>query len=274
MKKHLLLLMLMAKALLSSSQILSFSIVSTPSNFAISCSNPTVNLKVISLPGGAVLNFTCVGGSSGISTGTNVPITSPGSYTLIFNPGTATISMPLSILANTVAPVISSSPSMQAGGTAASVFTISSLFPTTNITQYVYSPNGGIYTVNTATATYIAGSTGTYTHCVTDNTNGCTSCNQFTLNTGVGLKSQSILNTVVLYPNPAQNLLYVNTTPTLAGMSCRYELINVAGQCVWTGESSEARMTINLEPFKNGMYLLRVSKDGEGVKVLRVVIQK
>src|SRR5690606_30339247 len=55
-------------------------------------------------------------------------------------------------------------------------YTFSVISPTSNFLQHVYQPLGGVHTTSNDTMVYIAGVPGTYTHCIEDMVNGCTSC--------------------------------------------------------------------------------------------------
>lgn len=58
-----------------------------------------------------------------------------------------------------------------------------------------------------------------------------------------------------VYPNPAHNILNVNTgweTGTI-------ELLNSLGQCVYRMESTQSRNVIDVSDFKTGLYFLRIS---------------
>lgn len=275
MKKITFLFILILNFFSGKTQINTFSIVGqAPNYFAITCANPTANISVISLPGGAPLNFTCVG-SSIISTGTNAPITSPGTYTLITNNGTVNVSLPLSILANTTAPVIGTSPTLQTTTSSSMVFTITSVSPTININQYVYSATGGSYLVNSPYATYLASTPGTYTHCVEDITNGCITCNIFNLVLNpIGLPQTNMASGFSLYPNPAQNNIQLNVPYKVAAEIYRYELLNALGQRIWQEQSAQEKLEINTEGLKNGIYFLRINPANHPPETLRFIIQK
>ncbi|MBA3680178.1 MAG: gliding motility-associated C-terminal domain-containing protein [Bacteroidetes bacterium] len=53
--------------------------------------------------------------------------------------------------------------------------------PTTNITHSWISPSGGTLTAGSPTAIFLPGQTGTFTHCIVNNLNGCSSCTTFSV---------------------------------------------------------------------------------------------
>ena len=64
-----------------------------------------------------------------------------------------------------------------------------------------------------------------------------------------GLNLQSSKTNVVLYPNPAQNILYTNATSS-------FKIYDVLGNLCLQGNKSDV---INLESLKSGVYFVELS---------------
>lgn len=62
------------------------------------------------------------------------------------------------------------------------------------------------------------------------------------------------LSSVSVFPNPAQNELYVQAPATSAALSV--EIVNTLGQSVWSGELKNSKL--NISSLSAGMYLLRI----------------
>jgi len=73
--------------------------------------------------------------------------------------------------------------------------------------------------------------------------------------------SESILNTLKIYPNPTDNILYVEYTGFDGSI---IEVINIAGQILWTQTIVSSLIQIDVRTFTSGIYLLKVkTTDGE-----------
>ncbi len=73
------------------------------------------------------------------------------------------------------------------------------------------------------------------------------------------------------YPNPANNLLTVNTT----GLGGNYEirLTDVLGKVVYHETASGVKKNLDVSEFKNGVYLVTVLEKGVVIQTRRVVIK-
>jgi gliding motility-associated-like protein len=95
---------------------------------------------------------------------------------------------------NTVTPVSSISPSLQ--NITCSVTTVitvtANATPTVNITQNIISPQSVTFTSNAHNIIYVPGGSGTYTHVVTNNINGCSTVGYFTVTSNQGYPTFSL----------------------------------------------------------------------------------
>lgn len=79
--------------------------------------------------------------------------------------------------------------------------------------------------------------------------------------------SDILESSLSVYPNPAQNVLYVE-----GQFSGNFNLINIAGKEVLSGDLTEGRNTLNINELPAGLYLLKVVS-GEAVATKRIVIK-
>lgn len=275
--KTFILLLLFATTTIQSQIIPTYSIYTQSGSFVITCLTPTV---VVFVTNNAVpQTFTCTG-PSGISSGTNAPITSPGIHTLAIASGTLTVMTPISVSMNTTLPISSLSSTFQVVNATQTPQTVSitAVSPTVNITHFVYSPQGGTFVANAPFLAYFPASPGTYTHCIVDNTNGCSSCQQFTISlkeTSTGLlMSKNFVNTLSLFPNPASNKLYVRGwLPHSESGTVRVCIINSLGEKIQEEliDTRSLLTGINTNQLSAGVYFLQLisaeNEDNEPEKI-------
>lgn len=119
-----------------------------------------------------------------------------GSWTIqAVNPGSGcTSSLVVVIGQNTLTPNAIISPTFQ--NITCSLTSIAPIFatsnPTVNVTHQFYSPLGGNYSTNTYSASYTPGGPGTYSHCIVNDANGCSSCKTFTVFSNQGFPTFSV----------------------------------------------------------------------------------
>ena len=123
----------------------------------------------------------------------------------------------------------------------------------------------------TPTHTYTA--LGTYTVCATAYT-VCDS-NTFCDTVVIGTLSASALNVsnVQVFPNPANDKLYIDNIPAPSERSgeVSYRLLNVTGECIQQGNLKQGNNTLSMEAFAPGIYILEMTgTDGER-SMVRVV---
>lgn len=78
--------------------------------------------------------------------------------------------------------------------------------------------------------------------------------------------------TVSVFPNPANNVLTVNTSG-LEGSGASVRIVDVLGKQVYSEEFSGSSKKIDVSDFKNGVYLLTVSEKGSAVQTRRIVVR-
>jgi hypothetical protein len=77
-------------------------------------------------------------------------------------------------------------------------------------------------------------------------------------------------NTLMLYPNPTNDVLYINTT----GKMVKLELYDVVGQLVKRVQVDRASETvINTQPYKSGLYVIHARMEG-GKTVIKKFIKR
>ncbi|MEI8135724.1 MAG: gliding motility-associated C-terminal domain-containing protein [Bacteroidota bacterium] len=160
-----------------------FNLVPGGTSFTVSCTQPTV---VINL-NPAIYNYTWTNGISAPQTGPTGNFTSLtlGTWSVTgVNPASGCSSIQIfSVTQSFGTPSATLSPLAQnitcAPSSASVVTAIAS--PTLNITHMWMSPLGGTLTAGTPTAIFLPGSPGTYTHCIVNNLNGCSSCSTFSV---------------------------------------------------------------------------------------------
>ena len=160
-----------------------FNLVPGGTSFTVTCTQPTVVINLtpstynytwtngVSAPqNGSTGNFTSLNLGTWSVTGVNPA--SGCSSTQIF-----TVTQSFGTPSSTVFPLAQN---ITCAPSSASVVTANSS-PTLNITHTWISPLGGTLTAGTPTAIFLPGSPGTYTHCIINNLNGCSSCSTFSV---------------------------------------------------------------------------------------------
>lgn len=162
-----------------------FSVTSINSTSVISCANPTLNFIATTHYTNGVLSCTWTNGNT-ILTGTDVVISTPGSYTILGKANGAPLqNQALIISSNTVQPQLAISPISQSiNCSLASItdITVSSTTFSTGAIHRFISPYGGMYCANSPTHAYSPFGPGTYTYNLIDSSNGCSSVHLFTVN--------------------------------------------------------------------------------------------
>jgi hypothetical protein len=174
-------------------QNLNFTVTNHTGSWTITCATPSIQLSASS-------DFTSAvsyawGGPIFPTTGSMVVLTVPGIYTVsAFGTNSATASQTFAIGVNTTAPSSALSPTFQTinCSVAAQGVTLNATSPTTGVTHQVSSPLGGTAVANGSAFIYVPVSPGTYTYCLTDNSNGCTTCKNFTVTSNYGFPTFSL----------------------------------------------------------------------------------
>lgn len=90
--------------------------------------------------------------------------------------------------------------------------------------------------------------------------------------TYVGVKNAATGVKLNVYPNPAQDVLYVEVNEAFTQPST-IKLVNTLGQIVYSTTSQEQLTQINTSKLSNGVYTLLIS-NGAGTKTKKVIINK
>lgn len=114
---------------------------------------------------------------------------------------------------------------------------------------------------NTQDVNSLAG--GSYTVTVTD-ANGCSKDTSISLGTRVGIEDISRLSSLKIYPQPANEVLFIESEEEIQSL----RLIDVLGKSIYSGKAQR----INTAEYDNGIYLLEVAYSGGVSEVQRLVI--
>jgi N-acetylneuraminic acid mutarotase len=119
--------------------------------------------------------------------------------------------------------------------------------------------------INGATAqTYTMTKSGAYKVRTADNS-GCYAFSDEVVNVYVGLDDGSIGEHISVFPNPVANEMILEISADLADRGCRYSLANELGQTVVGNQPAQRTNRINLSGHSPGLYVLRLSLNGETV---------
>lgn len=173
-----------------------FSVVPSGTTFSITCYNPTVSLATSD----ATYSYTWTANSTGQVVAPNIDLTSANVGSVVLagtNPVSGCVSSKtLTIGMNTTAPQSLLSPTFQNITCNLASITTVSLYATTttvNISHIITAPQGGSFVANTSTVSYLPqGGTGTYSYCLIDNVNGCSTCKTFSVQSSQGYPTFSL----------------------------------------------------------------------------------
>ena len=160
-----------------------FNLVPGGSSYTVTCAQPTV---IINANPASSNTYTWTNGVSSPQTGSTGNFTSLnlGTWSVTgTNASGCTLTQTFVVSQDLSVPSATVSPNTQnITCNLASVTTVTAVAnPTVNITHYWMSPSGGTLTAGSPTAIFLPGSTGTFTHCIVNNLNGCSSCSTFTV---------------------------------------------------------------------------------------------
>jgi gliding motility-associated-like protein len=171
-----------------------FNLVPNATSYTVTCSQPTV---VINLNPSSY-NYTWTNGFSAPQNGStgNFTALNQGTWTVVgVNPTsgcssshTFVVTQDVNVPTSSVTPV-----SQNITCNVSSIITVTGTgTPTTNITHLWISPLGGTLTATTPTAIFLPGGVGTFTHCMVNNINGCSSCSTFSVFSTAGFPTFSV----------------------------------------------------------------------------------
>lgn len=216
------------------------------SSATIAAINPSLSLTYLWTPG----NYTTAS-VSGLASGI---------YTVIITGCNGVgVSVPFAISQVSFAPVLSivaSYSTICTGNTVsltvsgASTYTWSN---TSNLASIVVSP--------TVTSNYT----------VIGSSEGCSGSSAITINVSecVGIESNFDESNFLVYPNPAQNELFINFTKA-SNKLIKIQVFNAIGQNVYSVENIESTSNIDITSFSKGIYFVKLS-DGPYSKVVKII---
>jgi hypothetical protein len=86
----------------------------------------------------------------------------------------------------------------------------------------------------------------------------------------LGIEDNKAAATVSVFPNPANNLLTINTT----GIdNSSVKIVDVLGKLIYNEEMNASSNKIDVSEFKNGVYILTVMDKGAIVQTRRIVVK-
>ena len=221
-------------------------------NYIVTCYDPTVCITAAN----ASFNYTW----TGISTPSVVAQTNcytflnGGNHTITAeNPASGCIATKIiSITINTVAPSAVISPTFQ--NITCNLTSITNVTATSNqsvnITHLFISPQGGTYSSNVNPSPYQPGSSGTFTHIVINDVNGCSTTRQFTLASNQGYPTFTVFSpqnyTLGCTTKSVANLSILNGATTPIGGPISYTFLPPGSSSVITSGTLSASNNINI----------------------------
>jgi gliding motility-associated-like protein len=216
-----------------------FNLVPGGTSFTVTCSQPTVAINVTP----ASYTYSWTNGVSTPQTGSTGFFTSAnqGTWTVTgTNPSSGCVSTQTfavtqngAVPSSTVGPVTQN---ITCNINSITTVTGTASSPTTNITHQWISPSGGTLTANTAVSLFVPGGPGTYTHCIVNNINGCSSCSTFSVVSSAGFPLYNVsspqsftigcsttsvalisVNNVTTFPTPGGSVTYTVLPPSFVG---------------------------------------------------------
>lgn len=139
-------------------------------------------------------------------------------------------------------------------------------FGANQLSGYTYQwKRNGINIAGATNALYYAKSSGIY-RCMFTSVAGCAkTSNSYTVNVNCRLEESSTSDNYVLYPNPANDWLYIDN---LTDAETRYEIYNILGEIVMTGILTDHQL--NIQQLASGIYTLRLTNDTTQVLKIEV----
>lgn len=235
------------------------------------CSSVTVNTNpapTITVNSGAICSgnsFTMVAGgaSTYTFTGGNA-VVSPTVTTNYTVTGTNTLGCDGSAVATVT---VNNLPSVNAAASA-SLICVGQSASLTASGANTYSWNTGATTTVVAVSPTV---TTSYTVTGTD-ANGCSNTATVTQNVSTcsGLSNlTSAENAVSVYPNPGTGVFYLQANEDSKGSDIT--VINTLGKVVYSSKANSAETKLDLQTLANGVYFVKISKDGQSVAVKKIV---
>ena len=84
----------------------------------------------------------------------------------------------------------------------------------------------------------------------------------------VGIHEKQLTNTLSIYPNPANDIIHVNTSTSLTNES--YSIVNTLGQTILNGKLENEHSTIDVQTLESGIYFLQIGgKQTQSTKIIK-----
>ncbi|MBK8368584.1 MAG: T9SS type A sorting domain-containing protein [Bacteroidetes bacterium] len=84
----------------------------------------------------------------------------------------------------------------------------------------------------------------------------------------VGIHEKQLTNTLSIYPNPANEVIHVNTSTSLTNES--YNIVNTLGQTILNGKLENEHSTIDVQTLESGIYFLQIGgKQTQSTKIIK-----
>jgi hypothetical protein len=258
-------------------QPLNFTVTSSTFQFSLTCVNAQINLLASSNYTASV-NYAWTGPNLS-AIGSSITVSNPGNYIVTAASGTLSTSQTITIVNYTNSPVCLSSSTFQVSNATitAQTFTFTSITPTINITHFTYSPGGFPPPVVSGgqVAIFSAGPLGTYTHCIVNNVNGCSTCVPFVLSNsgpvfpgnGTGLM-ENIYETPYVFPNPSDGLFKIDIREIPLK---KLEIYNCLGGLLMTVKPVSTAFTVDLQNERSGIYLMKCIQTNGRVTFIKII---
>lgn len=130
--------------------------------------------------------------------------------------------------------------------------------------------------IGATTQFYTANQPGFYSVYVTDNGNGCVMGSQpvYAACSGVGIEEYDLGNAVVVYPNPATDVINIQSSGIFADEKVNISIVNVLGQTVYTTgvapQNGEVKLSINNLSVPKGTYSVLLNSGN--IKIVKRVV--
>lgn len=162
--------------------------------FSITCYQPTINITAQI----ATNNYTWSNNGNAPFSGSLAAFTNTmtGTWTVLAvnAASSCTASQTLAIGINTLTPTSVLSPTFQnITCSLSSIATVTATAsPSVNVTNIILSPQGGTFSAQSYTTTYLPGGVGVYTNCAVNDINGCSTCHTFSVVSSMGFPTYSV----------------------------------------------------------------------------------
>jgi hypothetical protein len=89
------------------------------------------------------------------------------------------------------------------------------------------------------------------------------------LSTGVSIEPALADDMILVYPNPAGQVIYLDNLSAV----CRLEILSVNGQVLWSVNNPGIRISIDISSLQSGIYFIRVFKTDDSVRNIKFAVE-